>query len=129
MIVRYALRIPALSALLLLLLLSACATNDVDERIDLAPELAGTVEIGQVVTSETQGGLMQADVRMRNLMDRPLLLTYQFQWLDAEGRVVETLLSRKNRATAERRRWISIRGTAPNPEVTAFRLYLDEREI
>lgn len=127
MIFRYALRIPALSALLLLL--SACATTDVDERIDLAPELAGTVEIGQVVTSETQGGLLQVDARLRNLMDRPLLLTYQFQWLDAEGRAVETLLSRKSRATAERRRWISISGTAPNPEVTDFRLYLDEREI
>lgn len=121
------LRAPVLS--MAVLLLSACATPNTDERISIAPELAGSVEIGQVVTGETEGELMQVDVRLRNLIDQPLLLMYQFEWLDEQGRAIPSLLSAKSRATADRRRWLSIQGTAPSPEVTDFRLYLDEREI
>lgn len=121
------LRLPL--TLALLAVLGACAAISTDDRISIAPELAGSVEIGQVDTRETEGGLMQVDVQMRNLIDQPLRLSYQFEWLDEEGRALPSLLSRKNRATADRRRWLSIQGTAPSPDITGFRLYLDEREI
>lgn len=115
--------------ILIALTLGGCATRHPDERLSIAPELAGTLVIEQVVTRRTEGGLLQVDVRARNLLDQPLLLDYQFEWLDEDGIATETLLSTKTRATADRRRSLSIRGIAPSPDITTFRLYLDEREI
>ena len=115
--------------ILIALTLGGCATPHPDERLSIAPELAGTLVIEQVVTRRTEGGLLQVDVRARNLLDQPLLLDYQFEWLDEDGIATETLLSTKTRATADRRRSLSIRGIAPSPDITTFRLYLDEREI
>lgn len=120
-------RLAALMALVLLL--GACASTQTDERLSIAPELTGSLEVGQVVTAETAGGLLQVDVRVRSLIDRPLLLITQFEWLDDQGRAVPSLLSGKRPVAADRRRWLSIRGTAPSPEITDFRLYLDERGI
>lgn len=113
--------------LFLALTLVGCATAP-PERVSVGPELAGTIEIEEVMTRRTAGGLLEVEVPIHNLMDRPVLMTYQFDWLDEEGQVVPSLLSSKVRATADRRRWISIRGIAPSPEVNDFRLYLDERE-
>lgn len=120
----------ALAVLLLALssLLAGCATPKTDERISIAPELVATVEIEQVITGHTVGGLMLVDVRLRNHLDRPLPLSFQFEWLDEKGRAIPSLLSSKGRVTADRRRTLSIRGVAPDPKVADFILYLDERD-
>lgn len=125
--IRYPMRLVGLVALILTI--AGCATVNTDERISIAPALTGTLEIEQVVTGRTDGGLLQVDVRARNLLDQPLLMNYQFEWLDEQGRAVTSVLSSKNRLTADRRRGFSIRGVAPSPDVAQFRLYLDEREI
>lgn len=124
-------RISGNAAVLLLalsVLLAGCTTTRTDERISMAPELVATVEIEQVITDRTEGGLLLVDVRLRNQLDRPLPLTFQFEWLDEEGRAIPSLLSGKGRITADRRRILSIRGVAPDTGVADFLLYLDERD-
>lgn len=127
MTIRHPIRLIGLVALFLTI--AGCASVNTDERISVAPALTGTLEIEQVVTGRTDGGLVQVHVRARNLIDQPLLMNYQFEWLDDQGRAITSVLSSKNRLTADRRRGFSIRGVAPSPDVAQFRLYLDEREL
>lgn len=110
----------------LVLALAACATTT-PKRINVGPELTGAINIEEVVTERTEGGLYQVNVRIKNLMDQPVHMTYQFDWQDEKGRLMPSLLSGPVRITADRRREITVQGTAPSPEIVDFRLYLDER--
>ncbi|MAM00382.1 DUF1425 domain-containing protein [Hydrocarboniclastica marina] len=110
----------------LVLVLAACATST-PKRINIGPELNGVINIEEVVTERTEGGLYQVNVRIRNLLDQPVRMTYQFDWQDEKGRLMPSLLSGPVRVTADRRREVTVQGTAPSPEIVDFRLYLDER--
>ena len=109
------------------LLLGACATLP-PPNIQLDPSLNGYVTIESVHKSISPSGLLQVEVTGKNSSDQPLYMYYQFDWLDKNGQSVPSILATKTRITADRSRWFTIRGVAPTPAVTDFRLYLDERD-
>ncbi|WP_158227117.1 DUF1425 domain-containing protein [Mangrovitalea sediminis] len=109
------------------LTLGACATLP-PPSIQLDPSLNGYVTIKSIHKSVSPSGLLQVEVTGKNTSDQPLYMYYQFDWLDKNGQAVPSLLAAKTRVTADRNRWFTIRGVAPSPAVTDFRLYLDERD-
>ncbi|MFE8070354.1 YcfL family protein [Marinobacteraceae bacterium S3BR75-40.1] len=106
------------------LFLAGCSQSPV---IQVDPALDGYVDVEDVHQRVNSAGLLEVQVTAKNTTDKPLAMYYQFDWLDEDGRSVPSLLSRKNRITADKNRWFSINGVAPKPEVVNFRLYLDER--
>lgn len=118
-------RIPVLA--LLVLGLSACATRDVPEPIHLDPALTGVIEIEDLHVGKTDSGLLRVHVTGRNRLDRVVLMNYQFDWLDGDGRRVDTVMAGKVRFSADRLRYFSIDGIAPNEEVEDFRLHIEDR--
>lgn len=111
----------------LALLLSACATQKTPDEVVLAPSLTGLVQI-ETLTESRDNGLLRVRVSGRNMIDRVLTMDYQFDWLDENGQIVDSLLSRKTRFTADRLRYFTIDGIAPSADVVSYRLYIDERD-
>ncbi|TVP61022.1 MAG: DUF1425 domain-containing protein [Halomonadaceae bacterium] len=110
----------------LVLLLSACATHKTPDEVVLAPSLTGLVQI-ETLTESNDNGLLRVKITGRNMIDRVLTMDYQFDWLDKDGQMVDSVLSRKTRFTADRLRYFTIDGIAPSADVVSYRLYIDER--
>ncbi len=109
------------------LVLAACASTDTPEQVRLDPALSGLISVEDLHVRRGESGLLEVQLTGRNQLDRVILMTYQFDWLDEDGRQIPSLMSRKTRATADRLRYFTISGVAPSEEVTDFRLYIDER--
>lgn len=116
----------AVPALLMALLLGACASQQGPEQVSLDPALSGIVQIERADTSREEG-LLRVKISGRNTLDRVLLMNYQFDWLDEDGHQVDSVLSGKTRFIADRLRYFTIDGIAPGPEVVDYRLYIEER--
>jgi|GEM_PF-655720 len=112
---------------LALLGLSGCASHDHPEQVHMDGSLAGIIQIESLHQRRGESGLLEVQLTGRNVLDRVMLMNYQFDWLDAEGRKVDSLLSNRVRFTADRLRYFTIDGIAPNEDVVDFRLYIEER--
>lgn len=116
-----------LTAALAGLILAGCASTKTPEQVHLDGALSGLITVEELHVRRGDSGLLEVQMTGRNRLDRVILMTYQFDWLDEDGRQVPSLMSRKTRATADRLRYFTISGVAPSEEVTDFRLYIDER--
>ena len=110
-----------------LLVVAGCASTDYPEQVQMDPALSGLIEVEDLHVRRGESGLLEVQLTGRNRVDRVIPLTYQFDWLDEDGRQVQTGMSRKTRAVADRLRYFTIEGIAPREEVVDFRLYIEER--
>ncbi len=108
-------------------MVAGCASMDYPEQVEMDPALSGAIEVEDLHVRRGDSGLLEVQLTGRNRVDRVIPLSYQFDWLDAEGRQVQTGMSRKTRAVADRLRYFTIEGIAPREEVVDFRLYIEER--
>lgn len=116
-----------LGLILAVLVLGGCASTQTPEEIFLDGGLTGWIEVEDIHVRRAESGLLEVQVTARNRLDSVLLMNYQFDWLDAEGRQVQTGMSRKMPVSADGLRHFTISGVAPRKEVTDFRLYIEER--
>ena len=116
-----------LGLLLAVTVLGGCAGTQTPEEVFLDGGLAGWIEIEDIHTRRAESGLLEVQVTARNRLDSVILMNYQFDWLDREGRQVQTGMSRKMPVSADGLRHFTISGVAPRKEVTDFRLYIEER--
>lgn len=70
--------------------------------------------------------LLRVQVEITNDRERQQRLYYRFEYLDADGMVVDTPLSTWQPIVIQGRETIKINGVAPNPRVTDCRLKLQE---
>ena len=116
-----------LGFLLAALLLGGCASTQTPEEVFLDGGLTGWIEIEDLHVRRADSGLLEVQVSARNRLDSVILMNYQFDWLDADGRQVQTGMSRRMPVSADGLRHFTISGVAPKEEVTDFRVYIEER--
>lgn len=116
-----------LGFLLAVVLLGGCASTETPEHVYLDGGLTGWIEVEDLHVRRADSGLLEVQLTARNRLDSVLLMNYQFDWLDDEGRQVQTGMSRRMPVSADGLRHFTISGVAPKETVTDFRLYIEER--
>jgi len=132
--------LPSLLLFTASLALSACSTpTNTVERAN--PEATPTVvdsrvtifdsglarRLDLVEVNEAQAGdLLQVQATFRNKQVKPRAFSYQFQWIQQNGMVVQSPTPVWRRGFIEGGQTISVAGTAPKPGVVDFRLSLRE---
>lgn len=114
-------------SLLALLMLAGCATSETPEQVHLDDALSGWIEVEDLHVRRADSGLLEVELTGRNRLDSVILMHYQFDWLDEDGRRIETGMSRRMPASAPGLRHFTISGVAPKEDATDFRLYIEER--
>ena len=116
-----------LGLLLAALVLTGCASPRTPDEVFLDGGLTGWIEVEDLHVRRADSGLLEVQLTARNRLDSVILMNYQFDWLDEDGRQVQTGMSRKMPVSADGLRHFTISGVAPRKEVTDFRLYIEER--
>jgi|AntDeeMetagen285_2_1112576.scaffolds.fasta_scaffold00133_6 uncharacterized protein YcfL len=116
-----------LGFLMAAVMLGGCASTRTPDEVFLDGGLTGWIEVEDLHVRRADSGLLEVQLSGRNRLDSVILMNYQFDWLDEEGRQVQTGMSRKMPVSAEGLRHFTISGVAPREEVTDFRLYIEER--
>jgi uncharacterized protein YcfL len=95
-----------------------------DQRVISDPALNRHVFVVGVNTAMTQGGLLKAQVELLNRTHSLHRFLYKFEWFDASGMQVNSILSASIPEQIEGMESKFIFSIAPNPECKDFRLKL-----
>lgn len=90
------------------------------------PSLHKWLQLERVNYFERKDGLMEVEVKFRNFSDYNQLLSYRINWLDENGFVQKSILSRWVVSEVEERRSLVIHGIAPSIKVKSFEIRLQE---
>lgn len=71
-------------------------------------------------------GLMEVEARFRNFSDSNKVLAYKINWMDKNGFIEKTILSRWTITQVEERRALIIHGIAPSMKIKSFEIRLQE---
>ena len=119
-------RIVALASLSLVL--TGCITNTSGERVEDSRVIvdngmfaAHVRSLGQVCR-QTKSGFMEVQVEMQNDDTSDFALLYRFQWLDADGMLIEESVPVWKHAFAHGRDKFFIRGVSESVLAKDFRL-------
>jgi len=76
----------------------------------------------------TQGGVLKAQIDVANDGFRTRHFSYQVEWLDANGTLVESVMNNWRQAQVYSGGSVSLTALAPTPECTDFRLKVRENQ-
>jgi len=93
-------------------------------RVLTEAPLARKVQVVQILQTRTDGGLLQVQVELLNKSNRGKEINYRFEWVDQGGFAIDTLLSRWSRLSLSVGKPVMVRGLAPTPSASDFRLKL-----
>lgn len=97
-----------------------------DERVTTDKGLQRKARVEEVRESQVQGGLMKAQVRVRNTTSKPRRINCRFLWFDADGMRIETSLSSWRPKTLHGGESVWIDAVAPTAEASDFRFKMIE---
>lgn len=97
-----------------------------DKRVVTDKGLRKKAGIVNIRESIIDGDLLKAQVQLYNATGKPQHVNYRFQWFNANGMKVETLMSSWNAKTIYGKETVWISGIAPRPDVTSFKFKLIE---
>ena len=95
-----------------------------DQRVITDSGLGRHVSIVGVNTAMTPGGLLSVQVELENRSSSQHHFTYQFEWFDANGMQVASIISATTPAQIEGKEDKFVSSIAPNPACKDFRLKL-----
>ncbi len=95
-----------------------------DQRVITDSGLGRHVSIVGVNTAMTPGGLLSVQVELENRSRSQHHFTYQFEWFDANGMQVASIISATTPAQIEGKEDKFVSSIAPNPACKDFRLKL-----
>ena len=93
-------------------------------QVTAAPGLERWLQLGAIATATNAGGLMAAQVTASTSATQPRAIDYRFEWLDANGQVIPSVLSRDLRLTLYPGATQTLSCVAPSPSAVDFRLHL-----
>lgn len=73
-----------------------------------------------------EDGLMEVEARFRNFSNLNKVLAYKISWMDKNGFVEKTILSKWTITKVEERRGLIIHGIAPSMKIKKFEIRLQE---
>lgn len=109
-----------------LFFLSGCVTvRPVDPRVRIIDNfLASDISITQVSSVRDKGGLLEIQVTGVNNTSYYKKLQYRIEWLDQNGLVIPTILSRWTGFPAFENTEFRFKAVAPKPTATDFRILI-----
>ena len=126
------------AALAFALCLTACQTTPLPQtgtnalpadaglppQITAAPGMQRWVHIGAITTATNAGGLLTAQIPISASANQHRSIDYRFEWLDANGQAIPTVLSRDMQLHLYPGATQTLSGIAPTPSAQDFRLHL-----
>lgn len=100
-----------------------------DRRLITDPALHDTIAIGAVNTAHTRSGLLQVEIQLVNLTDRPQSVEYRYEWTDDNKMQVQTPASRWVLLKLKPHEAMVAPGVAPAPEVVDFVFKMNSRRL
>lgn len=95
-----------------------------DDRVVPDTMLARKIQLVQVKEVRTAAGLLQIQAELFNKSNRSEDVNYRFEWVDQDGLIIDTILSRWSRLTLTVGESVMVRALAPTPNAVDFRLKL-----
>ena len=99
-----------------------------DQRVITDSGLGRHVSIVGVNTAMTPGGLLSVQVELENRSRSLHRFNYQFEWFDANGMQVASIISALNHSQIEGKETKFVASVAPTPVCKDFRLKLIEAD-
>lgn len=90
------------------------------------PSIYKWLQLERVNYFTREDGLMEVEAKFRNFSDDNQILSYRIDWMDANGFVQKTILSKWTVTEVEERRSLVIHGIAPSMKVKEFEIRLQE---
>ena len=90
------------------------------------PSIYNWLKLERVNYFTREDGLMEVEVRFRNFTNSNKVLAYRINWMDKNGFVQKTILSKWTITEVEERRGLIIHGIAPSMKVKDFEVRLQE---
>lgn len=97
-----------------------------DKRIDTDSSLRRKATVVQVREATVGNGLLKIQVEILNRRNSRQQVDYRFEWVDSDGMVVDTPMSRWTQISLAGKESVWITGVAPTPRTVDFRLKLIE---
>jgi len=90
------------------------------------PSIYNWLKLERVNYFTREDGLMEVEARFRNFSSSNKVLAYKVNWMDKNGFVQKTILSKWTITEVEERRGLIIHGIAPSMKVKDFEIRLQE---
>jgi uncharacterized protein YcfL len=115
-----------LLALIAIAVLGGCYANTItsNQRIIKDGWLASHASVRVVRETEVSDDLLRVDVEVENTLPYDTRFNYRFEFLDDEGRMLFSPISGYRQEQVAAGSFITITGTATNPQASDFRLTL-----
>ena len=115
------------SGIVALLLLSGCATTQPSTIAKVTDGcIVGDIKITDIKGGKRKDGFMRTQIEGENLSGSYKQLEYKIVWLDDDGFVIKSILSKWRKFSAEANQPFYITNIAPNAKASDFRLYIRE---
>ena len=110
----------------LLMLVSGCANTQPKSNIAQVTDrcITDTISITDIKGKKQSDGFMKTQIIGQNISDSYQKLEYKIVWLDRDGFVIKTILSKWREASADANQPFYITNISPNTKADDFRLYI-----
>ena len=104
-----------------------CVSNRIppaDTRVTIAPDLYGDVQVTDVRCAPGGSSFLTFQANLVNICDRPLIVDWKVQWLDADGIEIDSAVSAWNSRALQPFEVRALKGTAPTSAAADMRFYV-----
>ena len=110
------------------LFFNGCATPQPKSSIAKITDgcIVGDIKITDIKGGKRKDGFMRTQIEGENLSGSYKQLEYKIVWLDDDGFVIKSILSKWRKFSAEANQPFYITNIAPNTKASDFRLYIRE---
>ncbi len=114
----------------LALLFLGCANTQPKNNIAQVTDkcLAGSISITDIKGAKQSDGFMKTQIIGQNKSDSYKKLEYKIVWLDRDGFVIKSILSKWREASADANQPFYITNISPNTKADDFRLYIRQQD-
>ncbi len=111
------------------LLFSGCVNTQPKNNIAQVTDkcLAGSISITDIKGAKQSDGFMKTQIIGQNRSDSYKKLEYKIVWLDRNGFVIKSILSKWREASADANQPFYITNISPNTKADDFRLYIRQQ--
>lgn len=109
-----------------LMLVSGCANTQPKSNIAQVTDrcITDTISITDIKGKKQSDGFMKTQIIGQNISDSYQKLEYKIVWLDRDGFVIKTILSKWRETSADANQPFYITNISPNTKADDFRLYI-----